>query len=117
MWGWLTAINNMRSRRCRCRSSGTTSTRWSAAAGRSTPRPGPTGPGRDGSRAGRVGYGPNLATFAVYLMVVQFLPAHRVVALLESLTGAAPSVGSVHGMLTRTAGQLAVVHDRIRALV
>jgi transposase len=59
----------------------------------------------------------NLAAFAVYLMVVQFLPAHRVVALLESLTGAAPSVGFVHGMLTRTAGLLTVTHDRIRTLI
>lgn len=49
--------------------------------------------------ARRVGYGPNLQAFAVYLMVVHFLPAHRVVALLESLTGTAPSVGFVHGML------------------
>jgi hypothetical protein len=43
---------------------------------------------------GPVGYGPNLQAFAVYLMVVHFLPAHRVIALLESLTGTAPSVGS-----------------------
>jgi transposase len=71
----------------------------------------------EGARAGQLGYGPNLAAFAVYLMVVQFLPAHRVVTLLESLTGAAPSVGFVHGMLTRTAGQLTVVHDRIATLV
>jgi hypothetical protein len=40
-----------------------------------------------------------------------------VIALLESLTGAAPSVGFVHGMLARTAGLLGVVHDRIRALI
>src|SRR5436190_9094046 len=70
-----------------------------------------------GARSGPVGYGPNLAAFAVYLLVVQFLPAHRVVALLESLTGTAPSVGFVHGMLTRTAGLLAQVHDRLAALV
>jgi len=71
----------------------------------------------EGARAGRLGYGPNLAAFVVYLMVVQFLPAHRVVALLESLTGVAPSVGFVHGMLTRTAGLLGAVHDRIRTLI
>jgi transposase len=71
----------------------------------------------EGARSGPVGYGPNLAAFAVYLMVVHFLPAHRVVALLESLTGAAPSVGFVHGLLARTAQALAAVHDRIRALV
>ncbi|MGI9002230.1 MAG: IS66 family transposase, partial [Pseudonocardia sp.] len=64
-----------------------------------------------------VGYGPNLAAFAVYLMVVHFIPAHRVVALLESLTGAAPSVGFVHGLLTRAAGLLTEVHQRIRALI
>ena len=58
----------------------------SAAAGAATPPP------ADGARSGPVGYGPNLAAFAVYLMVVHFLPAHRVVALLESLTGTAPSV-------------------------
>jgi transposase len=71
----------------------------------------------DGARSGPVGYGPNLAAFAVYLMVVQFVPAHRVVALLESLTGTAPSVGFVHGLLARTAGLLAGVHDRIRTLI
>ncbi|MGH3699848.1 MAG: DUF6444 domain-containing protein [Pseudonocardiaceae bacterium] len=49
----------------------------------------------EGARPGQVGYGSNLQAFAVYLMVVHFLPAHRVVALLESLTGAAPSVGCV----------------------
>jgi transposase len=50
-------------------------------------------------------------------MVVQFIPAHRVVALLESLTGTAPSVGFVHGMLNRAAGLLGEVHQRIRALI
>lgn len=71
----------------------------------------------EGARSGPVGYGPNLASFAVYLMVVHFLPAYRVVALLESLTGAAPSVGFVHGLLTRTAAALTEVHQRIRALI
>ena len=71
----------------------------------------------EGARPGPVGYGPNLAAFAVYLMVVHFIPAHRVVALLESLTGAAPSVGFVHGLLARTAAALAEAHERIRALL
>jgi hypothetical protein len=70
-----------------------------------------------GARSGPVGYGLNLQAFAVYLLVVQFLPAHRVVALLESLTGAAPSVGFVHGMLARTARLLGAVHNRIRTLI
>jgi transposase len=71
----------------------------------------------EGARPGAVGYGPNLQSFAVYLMVVRFIPPHRCVQLLESLTGAAPSVGFVHGMLTRTAGLLAGVDKRIRALI
>jgi len=71
----------------------------------------------DGARSGPVGYGPNLAAFAVYLMVVQFIPAHRVVALLESLTGTAPSVGFVHGMINRAAGLFDETHQRIRALI
>ena len=74
------------------------------------------GPARRGP-AGPVGYGPNLAAFAVYLMVVHFVPAHRCVALLESLTGAAPSVGFVHGLLARTAGLLVEVDKRIRTLI
>lgn len=71
----------------------------------------------EGARSGIVGYGPNLAAFAVYLMVVHFIPAHRCVALLESLTGAAPSVGFVHGMLARTAALLAAADQRIRTLI
>jgi transposase len=71
----------------------------------------------EGARSGLVGYGPNLQAFAVYLMVVHFVPAHRCVELLESLTGAAPSVGFVHGMLTRASGLLAEVDQRIRALI
>jgi transposase len=71
----------------------------------------------EGARCGPVGYGPNLQAFAVYLMVVHFIPAHRCVALLESLTGAVPSVGFVHGMLARAAGLLGEVDKRIRTLI
>jgi transposase len=71
----------------------------------------------DGARSGPVGYGPHLAAFVVYLMVVHFIPAHRVVALLESLTGTAPSVGFVHGMINRAAGLLTETHQRIRTLI
>lgn len=71
----------------------------------------------DGARPGPTGYGPSLQAFAVYLMVVHFLPAHRCVALLESLTGAAPSVGFVHGLLARAAGLLTEVDKRIRTLL
>lgn len=73
----------------------------------------------DGARSGNgnVGYGPILQAFAVYLMVMQFIPAHRCVELLESLTGATPSVGFVHGMLARASGLLAAADKRIRALI
>lgn len=71
----------------------------------------------EGARSGLVGYGPNLQAFAVYLMVVHFVPAHRCVQLLESLTGAAPSVGFVHGMLSRASTLLTEVDKRIRALI
>ncbi|MCA1682166.1 MAG: IS66 family transposase [Actinobacteria bacterium] len=71
----------------------------------------------EGARSGIAGYGVNLQAFAVYLMVVHFIPAHRAVALLESLTGAAPSVGFVHGMLTRAAALLQAADQRIRSLI
>src|SRR6266705_560670 len=71
----------------------------------------------EGARGGPVGYGPNLQAWAVFLMVVHFLPAQRCVQLLESMTGAAPSVGFVHGMLARAAGLLHEVDQRIRALI
>ncbi len=71
----------------------------------------------EGARCGVVGYGPNLASFVVYLMVVHFVPVHRCVELLTSLTGATPSVGFVHGMLTRAAELLVEVDKRIRTLI
>ena len=71
----------------------------------------------DGARPGPVGYGPNLAAFAVYLMVVHFVPAHRVRRAAGVADRDRPSVGFVHGMLARTAGLLGEVHDRIRTLI
>ncbi len=71
----------------------------------------------EGARSGNVGYGPNLQAFVVYLMVVHFVPTHRCVELFESLTGAAPSVGFVHGMLARASELLAEVDKRIRTLI
>ncbi|MGH3517765.1 MAG: IS66 family transposase [Haloechinothrix sp.] len=76
-----------------------------------------TAPRPEGARPGLVGYGPNLQSFAVYLMVVHFVPATRCVELLESLTGATPSVGFVHGMLNRAATLLGEVDKRIRTLI
>jgi hypothetical protein len=76
-----------------------------------------TAPRPEGARSGPIGYGPNLQAWSVFLMVVHHVPVHRCVSLLESLTGARPSVGFVHGMLARTATALKDVHQRIRALI
>jgi hypothetical protein len=70
-----------------------------------------------GARCGQVGYGPNLQALAVYLMVAQHIPVARCVALLESLTGAKPSTGFVHGMLKRAATLLEVADKRIKTLI
>ena len=48
---------------------------------------------------------------------MQFIPVQRCVRMLESLTGAAPSPGFVHGMLSRAAALTAEVDKRIRTLI
>jgi transposase len=70
-----------------------------------------------GAVPGPVGYGPHLAAFVLFLLVVHHLPTHRCRQLLESLTGARPSVGYVHGLLKRAGTALARVDAAIRALV
>jgi transposase len=64
-----------------------------------------------------VGYGPNLQSWCVYLLVAHAIPAHRCVQLVTALTGAAPSVGWAHGLLARTAARLGETTDRVRALL
>ena len=64
-----------------------------------------------------VGYGANLQAWCVYLMVVHAIPVHRCAELVASLTGAAPSVGFVHGLLTRAAAALVEVDKHIRTLI
>jgi len=71
----------------------------------------------DGVADTPVSYGPNLQAWCVYLMVVHAIPVQRCVELVESLTGAAPSVGWVHGLLAPTAGSLAEVDKLIRTLL
>lgn len=75
----------------------------------------PEGAGRGPS--GTAGYGPNLAAFAVYLLLVHHLPVGRCCQILNSLTGAAPSPGFIHSMVKRAAGVLAETDRRIRALI
>src|SRR5436190_3107829 len=71
----------------------------------------------EGAGAGRVEYGPNLRAYAVYLLVVHFVPVHRVVEILTSLTGATPSAGFVHSLLRRAARTLAACDFAIRTLI
>ena len=71
----------------------------------------------DGAGAGRVEYGPNLRAWCGYLMVVHALPVHRCAALLESLTGAKPSVGFVHTTITQAAAAMEQADNRIRTLI
>ena len=100
-WGWSTATSSTRSRRSASKVTQYDQHAVRCGCGRvHTAHP----PG--GRPAGPVGYGPNLQAFAVYLMVVHSSRAQRCVELLESLTGATPSAGFVHGMLTRAAGLL-----------
>ena len=49
----------------------------------------------------------------IYLMVAHALPVHRCAALLESLTGATPSVGFVHATLTQAAAAMEQADQRI----
>src|SRR6266498_74141 len=71
----------------------------------------------DGVAEAAVSYGPNLQSWCVYLMVVHAIPVQRCAELVASLTGAAPSVEWVHGLLTRTADGLVQVDKLIRTLL
>jgi hypothetical protein len=51
------------------------------------------------------------------LLVVHFVPVHRVVDILTSLTGAKPSAGFVHRLLRRAAEHLAAADFAIRTLI
>lgn len=75
--------------------------------------PAPPGAGAPGT----VTYGPNLQAWCVYLMTAHAVPVHRCAELVESLTGARPSAGFVHGLLARAAAAVATVNALIRALV
>jgi hypothetical protein len=64
-----------------------------------------------------ISYGPNIQTFAVYLLVFHAVPVERVCQLVADLTGAKPSPGFVHGMLARTAALLTGFERLLEALV
>jgi transposase len=62
-------------------------------------------------------YGPNLAAFAVYLLVYQHVPVERAARLIADLTGAAPSTGWITAQLARAAELAAPALRLIRALL
>lgn len=64
-----------------------------------------------------MGYGPNLQAWAVYLMVVHFIPVRRCVRMLQSLTGATPSPGFAHAVLSRAAALTSEAGKWIRTLI
>jgi transposase len=71
----------------------------------------------EGVSASKVSYGANLQAWCVFLMVAHAIPVHRCAELIESLTGAKPSAGFVHGMLARAAAAVADANRLIRALI
>lgn len=74
-------------------------------------------PRPEGVSAARVSYGPNLQALCTFLMVAHAIPVHRCAELIESLTGARPSPGFVHGVLARAAAAVADTNKLIRALI
>ncbi len=81
--------------------------------GRTAGAPPPAGSGAPGT----VTYGPNLQAWCVYLMTMHAIPVHRCAELAESLAGARPSAGFVHGLLARAAAAVSTANTLIRSLV
>ncbi|WP_405086705.1 IS66 family transposase [Microbispora sp. NBC_01389] len=76
----------------------------------SAPRP-------EGVPEAAVSFGVKLQTLCVYLMVAHAIPVQRCAELVESLTGAKPSQGFVHGLLKRAAAAVAAANRRIWMLL
>jgi transposase len=76
-----------------------------------------TAPRPEGVSSAPVSFGLGLQSLCVYLMVMHAIPVHRCVELIESLTGARPSAGFVHGMIARSAAAVEQANLRIRALL
>jgi transposase len=66
---------------------------------------------------GTVTYGLNFQAWCVFLMVMHHVPVERCADIIESMSGARPSDGWVHGLLARAAEAVAVAGKAIRALV
>jgi transposase len=68
-------------------------------------------------QASPVSYGPNLRALVVYLMVFQHVPIERCARLVADLTGATPSTGFIHRMITRAGDAVADVVTLIKTLI
>src|SRR6266851_5730080 len=66
---------------------------------------------------GTVTYGLNFQAWCVFLMVMHHVPVERCADIIESMSGARPSDGWVHGLLARAAEAVAVAGKAIRALI
>jgi hypothetical protein len=66
---------------------------------------------------GTVTYGLALQAWCVYLMAAHAIPVHRCAELIEALTGAEPSPGFVHSMISRAAAAVADANRAIRCLI
>ena len=66
---------------------------------------------------GTVTYGLNFQAWCVFLMVMHHVPVERCADILESMSGARPCDGWVHGLLARAAGAVAAANKAIRALI
>jgi transposase len=66
---------------------------------------------------GTVTYGLALQAWCVYLLAAHAIPVHRCAELIEALTGAEPSPGFVHSMISRAAAAVAQANTAIRCLV
>jgi transposase len=83
------------------------------ACGRVHRAPAPAGAGA----AGTVTYGLALQAWCVYLIAAHAIPVQRCAELIEALTGAKPSPGFVHGMISRAAAAVAEANKAIRCLI
>jgi transposase len=75
--------------------------------------PAPAGTGL----AGTVTYGLALQALCVYLIAAHAIPVHRCAELIGALTGAEPSPGFVHSLISRAAAAVAEANKVIRCLI
>ena len=66
---------------------------------------------------GTVTYGLNFQAWCVFLMVMHHVRVERCADIIESMSGACPSDGWVHGLLARAADAVASAGKAIRALI